>query len=98
MDGFQVNVTIQDCFINKCCRNCIQRDTLVDSVTQTITLQCNFILNVIHVSSTYFTVLIQDGVNVIIRNIFTSHSTSLCLPNECGKHIITICGTITQNT
>jgi len=61
-----------------------------------INLQNGYVLNVINVEDNFFTVLIQNGTNVIIRNIYTNTSTSICIPNKCGKHIININGTINQ--
>lgn len=94
MNNYKVNLTLEDTFYGDCCKNTLQRDVTVISTRQTIALQCNYLLNVVFVSARYFTVLVQNGQQVIIRNIYTSHPSTLCLPNRCGKHLLTISGTI----
>lgn len=96
MDNFTVNLTIEDIFCGNCCKEVKERNVIITSTNQTVTLQCNYILNVIFVSSSYFTVLIQNGTQVIIRNIYTNFTSSICLPNQCGKHFVNISGTIEQ--
>ncbi len=94
MNDFNITLTIEDIFCNKCCKESKQTQTTVTSTSQTISLQNNYILNIIQVSTNFFTVLIQNGVNVIIRNIYTNFTTSICIPNQCGTHFIRISGTI----
>lgn len=96
MNNFNVDITIEDLI---CTNNCKDRETrtkTLTSVNDTITLKEDYILNVVNVTNTYFTIIVQNGINTIIRNIYTSFSTKICLPCKCGNHILTISGTILQ--
>lgn len=94
MDEFNITLTIKDVI---CCKNCKDSNKLTTTVTnssQTIELKGNFILNIVRVTNTYFTVIIQNGIETIIRNIFVSSPVQLCLPCKCATHILTISGII----
>lgn len=94
MNNFNITLTITDVICCKNCRDSNQVTTTVTSTNQTIELKGNFILNIVRVSTTFFTVLIQNGVETIIRNIFISSPVELCLPCKCGAHKLTISGII----
>ena len=44
--------------------------------------------------TTTVTIIIQNGIETIIRNIFVSSPVQLCLPCKCATHILTISGII----
>lgn len=96
MNNFNVTVTIEDLI---CSNNCKDKDTKtknITSINDSINLKENYVLNIVNVTNTYFTIIVQNGINTIIRNIFTSYSTKLCLPCKCGNHILTISGIINK--
>ncbi len=97
MNGFIVNITIEDCVRDNCCKSCRQKSLNITNTNQTIALQCDYILNVISVNNRSFTVLIQNGIQTIVRHIFTTFDTQICLPNKCKHHLLTISGTITPS-
>ncbi len=96
MEDFNVVVNICECIIdNCCCKNTSEREVTVTNTSQQIMLCDNFVINIVRVSETFFTILIQNGTQIIIRNIFTSYPMSICLPaSNCTKHIIKIGGNI----
>ena len=94
MDDFNVNITINDTVNNGCCNNTVQKTVLISNSAQTIALQNCYILNVINAENNMFTVLIQNGVQVIVRNIYTNFTTDLPLPSDCKRHILNISGTV----
>ncbi len=96
MNDFDVILHIEDIFCGNCCKDVKEKEITVTNTNQTINLQNGYVLNVINVEDNFFTALIQNGTNVIIRNIYTNSTTSICIPNKCGKHIININGTINQ--
>jgi hypothetical protein len=101
MNNFIVNLSVEDCFTDSsCCKNCSSKEVVISNTSQVVNLFDSYILNVVRVTSTYFTVIIQNGVNVIIRNVFTSYRLNVVLPtnDNCSKHIVTIGGTITPST
>lgn len=94
MDDFNVTLTITDVICCKNCKDSNQVTTIVTNTNQVIELKGNYILNIVRVSSTFFTVLIQNGVETIIRNVFVSSPVQLCLPCKCCSHMLTISGNI----
>lgn len=91
MNNFIVNLNICDECCTKCSTKTSSQSLTVTSVTQTIDLQGAYILNVIEVGPNYVKVIIQNGINVIIRSVFTTFPTIISLPNDCCfKHVITI--------
>lgn len=98
MNDFNVEVFTKDCICDKCFKNCIEKNTCVNNVSTTIELQNNYILNVVNITNTYFTVLIQNGVETIVRNIYTNFDTQICLVDKCIKHLIIISGCIHTNS
>lgn len=96
MNDFNVTIHIEDLFCENCCKELKEKEITVTNTNQTINLQNGYVLNVINVEDNFFTVLIQNGTQVIIRNIYTNSTTSICIPNKCGKHILTISGTINE--
>lgn len=94
MSDFNITLTVQDVVYNN---NCCDKETTtlnITSINNTINLKCNYILNIIRVSDNFFTVLIQNGINTYIRNVFTSYPMQLCISNNCNNHVITISGVI----
>lgn len=94
MNNFSVTITIEDLI---CSNNCKDKDTktrTITSINETINLKEDYILNIVNVTSSSFTIIVQNGINTIIRNVFTSYSTKLCLPCKCANHILTISGVI----
>jgi len=96
MDNYNVNLTIEDTLCDNCCKNTNKKTILITSTSQTVSLQNCYILNVIAATENMFTVLIQNGTQVIVRNIYTSFSTDMCLPSNCKRHILNISGTVEQ--
>ena len=94
MDDFNVNITITDTINNGCCNNTVQKTVIISSSAQTIALQNCYILNVIAISQNMFTVLIQNGTQVIVRNIYTNFITDLPLPSNCKRHLLSISGVV----
>ncbi len=94
MNDFNITLTIEDLiYSNNCCDK--ETTTLnVKNINDTISLKCGYILNVIRVSNNFFTVLIQNGINTYIRNVFTNYPMQLCIGNNLVNHVITISGTI----
>ena len=90
MNGFIVNLDIIDTFCDNCCRETNQKSVTIDNVSQTVALKCDYFLNVISCSEKFCTVLIQNGVFSIIRNIYINYDMQICIPNKCGKHIVTL--------
>ena len=90
--SFSVSLNIRDLLICNCLKNSNNSDVTITSTSQNINLQCGYRLNVVAVSSTYVTVIIQNGIYVIIRRIYTNYTTNICLPSDdsCSKQIISI--------
>lgn len=93
MNNFNVELNIQDCTFSCNCRNCQSNTVTVTNSSQTISLQNNFILSVIATGNNYVTILIQNGFQVIIRNI-RNFPTQICIPSRNCNHIVTISATI----
>lgn len=94
MNNFIVELNIRDTCCTNCCKETVQKIVTITATTQTVALQNCYTLNVINVTANTCTVLIQNGVNAIIRNISTNYDMSICIPNKCGEHIVTIGVTI----
>ncbi|MCX8074981.1 MAG: hypothetical protein N2749_05285 [Clostridia bacterium] len=90
MDDFIVQLSIVDTCCNKCFKEVNRKMVTITETSQTVALQNCFTLNVINVEENFATVLIQNGVYAIIRNIFTNYTTEICLPNKCKEHIVAI--------
>lgn len=88
--NFNVILNISEVVCNKCCRQNFERSITVTSTSQRVNLQNGYVLNVIAVHNTYVTVLIQNGVETIIRNVSTSFATELCLPCKDSRHLLTL--------
>lgn len=93
MSNFNVELNIKDCTFSCNCRNCDSNTVTVTSSSQTISLQNNFLLNVIATGSNFVTILIQNGFQVIIRNI-RNFPTQICIPSRNCTHIVTVSATI----
>lgn len=98
MNTFNIILNISEVVCNKCCKQNFERTVTVTSSSQRVTLQNGYVLNIIAVTDTYFTVLIQNGVETIIRNVFTTFPIEMCLPNKCFRHILTLSGQIISST
>lgn len=97
MNCFNVTITIEDLICSSRCKDNETNTITIKNSNETIHLKENYILNIIRVENSFFTILIQNGVNTIIRNVYTNASIQLCLPCRCAKHILTIHGTINSN-
>lgn len=98
MDGYIANFDITD---RMCCKNCTdtdRRSVSISDLSQTVSLRCNYFLNVIRCTDRFCTVLIQNGIVSIIRNIYTNYDTELCLPttDKCCEHLLKIGVDITR--
>ena len=93
MNTFNVNLNICECIYCNNCKECHEREVNVTNSTQTIRLKCGFLLNVIAVNGNVVTVLIQNGFQVIIRNI-RNFQTQLCIPNNSCTQILTLCANV----
>lgn len=89
MNTFNALLNIKDCLYSKNCEKCNSQEITVTSSSQTIELQCNYILNILSVTSTYSTVLIQNGFQVIIRNI-RDFPMQIGIPTKNCTHVLTI--------
>lgn len=95
MDTYNVNLTVEDSLTDcSCFKNTEKKSLTITSTSQTICLQDNYILNIVSATSDMFTVLIQNGTQVIVRNIYTTFTTELCLPSNCKRHLVSICGNV----
>lgn len=94
MEEFRITLNIEDLIYTNCSKDREMKTLTITSTSQVVELKCNYILNIIDVNTTRFTVLIQNGIETIIRNIYTSYETQICLPCRCATHLITIGGTI----
>ena len=92
MNNFNVELNIQDCTFSCNCRNCQSNTVTVTNSSQTISLQNNFILSVIATGNNFVTILIQNGFQVIIRNI-RNFPTKICIPSRNCTHIVTVSAT-----
>lgn len=97
MNDFNVRLNLIECFTDECgCKHIYEREVTVTSVNQTINLFNNYTLNIVRVTDTYFTVLIQNGVNVLIRNIYTTYPQTCVLPGTNCRQTITCSGDILE--
>ncbi len=84
-----ITLNITDTCCSKCYKNTTQKTETFTSRDQSISLQCNYYLNVLSVENNVYSILIQNGDYVIIRNILPQVSTSISIPSNC-THILTI--------
>lgn len=95
MNTFNVDLTIQDCTYSCNCKNCCSNNVTVTNSSQTINLQNDYLLNVLAATNTYATVLIQNGFQVIIRNV-RNYPMQICIPTKNCTHVVTLCATINE--
>ena len=91
-----INVSLHICdmlYINNC-KEIFQKDITLTNTSESICLKCNFLLNIVRVQNNSFTIILQNGFQTYIRNIFENETFQICLPCKNGIHILTICGTI----
>lgn len=93
MDNFNITLTIKDCIYSCNCKNCNSSTVTVTATSQTLSLQNNYILNVIAVDSNYATILIQNGFQVIIRNV-RNFPMQICISTKNCTHIVTLTAVI----
>lgn len=96
------NYTVNFCIIDKCCNNgnsnTIQKETSITNINTTVLLHNNYTLNILSVNENYCSVIIQNGINIYILNVYTAFPTELCICNTCNNsHRLTISITITNN-
>lgn len=84
-----ITLNINDTCCSKCYKNSIDKTVTFTTQNQTVELQNNYFLNILTVSDTRFTILIQNGNCAIIRNILNGVATSISIPSKC-THIVTI--------
>lgn len=94
MTNFDINLCINDFICVNNCKDVLQKDINVTSTSQSICLHCGYLLNIIRVQDNSFTILLQNGFQTYIRNIFFNESFQICLPCKNGTRILTICGTL----
>ncbi len=86
-----MNITLN--VIDTCCSNCYkntnERTMTFKDQSDTLNLQGNFTLNVLSTSPSHYTILIQNGSYIIIRNVLNNVQTSIIVPSNCS-HIVTI--------
>ncbi len=88
-----INLQVIDTFCSNCHKNSIEKNINITSSNTQIELQNNYSLYIINYSTSHFTILIQNGNYVIIRNILYNVETSILIPSKC-THIITVTGNI----
>lgn len=93
MNDFNVSLKIEDYTYSCNCKNCNSSTDTITNVSQTISLQGNYILNVIAVNNNFATILIQNGFQVIIRNV-RNFPMQICIPIKGCTHIVTLTATI----
>lgn len=96
MNNFNVNITIEDLICSNCCKDREIKTETITSSSEVINLKEGYILNVVSINSSYFTIIVQNGINTIIRNVFTSFPIRIYLPCKCANHILTISGNIVE--
>ena len=93
-----ININITLCIIDFICENncksLLEKDITITNTSDSICLKCDYLLNIIRVQDNYFTVLLQNGFQTYIRNVFEGETLQICLPCSCGTHILTLCGVI----
>lgn len=97
MNNFSVNIKVKDLICSKNCKDIETKSDTITNSSDVIHLKEGYILNIIDVNLSYFTVIVQNGINTIIRNIYTTFPIKICLPCKCANHILTISGTVIQN-
>lgn len=95
------NYTVNFCIIDRCCingsSNTLQKEVNVTDINTTILLHNNYTLNILSVNENYCSVIIQDGINTYILNIYTTFATELCVCNtNNSSHKLSISCTITE--
>lgn len=98
MNNFNVNITIQDLICSKSCKDKETKTKTINTSSDVIHLKGGYILNIVNVNDSHFTIIVQNGINTIIRNVYTSFPIRICLPCKCANHILTISGTIVETT
>ena len=96
-NGFIVNLSITDSCCNKCYKQVNKKDLTITDPSQVVALQRDFTLHVIGVTENHCTIIIQNGIYAIIRNVFINYDTEICLPDKCYEHIVTIGADIYQS-
>lgn len=97
MNDFSVKITIKDSICSNNCKDIETKSETITNSSDVIHLKEGYILNIIAVNLSYFTVIVQNGINTIIRNIYTTFPIKICLPCKCANHVLTISGNIVQN-
>jgi len=94
MNNINVSLCISDFICVNNCKSLLEKEVIVTSTTDSICLKCDFLLNIIRVQDNFFTILLQNGFQTYIRNIFEDETFQICLPCNNGNRIITIRGVI----
>ena len=94
MNTINVSLTISDVICANNQRNVLQKEVTITSSSQTIYLQCDYILNIVRMQDTSFTIILQNGLKTYIRNLFENETFQICLPCKNGTRLLSIYGII----
>ena len=70
MNTFNVSLCISDFICVNNCKNLLEKQVIVTNSNDSICLKCDYLLNVIRVQDNFFTILLQNGFQTYIRNIY----------------------------
>ena len=96
MNTFNISLCINDYICVNNCKNLLEKQVIVTSSNDSICLKCDYLLNVIRVQDNFFTILLQNGFQTYIRNIYENETFQISIPCQNGNRIITICGVINR--
>lgn len=96
MNTFNISLCISDYIYINNCKNLLEKQVIVTNSNDSICLKCDYLLNIIRVQNNFFTILLQNGFQTYIRNIYENETFQICLPCNNGTRIITICGVINR--
>lgn len=97
MNPFSINLCIIDRICTGNIKNVLQKEVTVTSTTQSICLNCNYLLNIVRVENNLFTILLQNGLQTYIRNLYENETFQICMPCKNGTRILTICGKMNRS-
>ena len=95
------NYSVTLCIIDRvCCNNSVntlQKEVTITSLNTTILLQNNYTLNVLSVNENRICVIIQDGINTYVLNIYTTFKSEICLcSSKNSSHKLTVSAVINE--
>ena len=86
---FNVNITVEDCCQSKCCTNRQCTTKIFTNLTDFICLQNGYSFKIISVTNSQVVIDITNGTLHFIRISYPGIIQKICLPINCGCHIIT---------